>query len=196
MKKYFRQKKFEKIFGLIALFLAIFAALLGDPYPESNLQENMVKPLEIGGIQIEYIGAVDLAEWLMAKDDLILIDVRIDSEFDNYHIPSAQKRMFLKKIIDSVQTDKNIILYSENNESSIEEWRELRRRGFIRVFLLDGGMRSWANEILFPDLSQQTGLTEEEIEKTRKTSLYFGGNPQPGDFYKGKTRKKYFREGC
>ncbi len=197
MNKYFMHKRFEKIFGFIALFLALFAALLGDPYPESNPQEDMVRPLEIKGMQVDYIRAVDLAKWLMEKEkNFILIDSRLDSEFDNYHIPSAKNRIFFESISENVQPDRTIILYSDNNESSLEKWFELKQLGYMKVLLLDGGMRSWANEILFPDLSHHPGLSEEEIEKIRKTSLYFGGNPKLGEFYKGKTRKKYFREGC
>jgi rhodanese-related sulfurtransferase len=192
-----RHKKFEKIIGFIAFLLAIFAALLGEPYKVSEQKSKMVKPLEIKEIKIDYIESSQLAEWLMEKKaDLIVFDVRTVAEFNDYHIPSARDITILENHVETIPLDQTIVIYSENNVSAIERWLELKHYGYEKVYLLEGGIRSWVEEILFPDLSNQSGLGEAAIEKINKTSLYFGGKPKIDEFYKNKSRKKYHREGC
>lgn len=197
MKLSLKYRRFEKILALITLFLAIFAALLGDPHRLSEQHEKIFTPREINGRKIEYLQTYQIAEWIMEKsDDFIIIDVRTLVEFNRYHIPSAQNITYLKNTLKMNSPDQIIILYSKNNESVIESWLKLKQRGFENLYLMQGGIKAWAEEILFPDLSIDHGLEQAMIEKIKKTSLYFGGKPKLGEFQIGKSGKRYHREGC
>jgi rhodanese-related sulfurtransferase len=197
MKKSLKNKRIELVLALFAFLLAVFAAVLGDPYRVTEEQKKILKPLEINGLKIDYVKSYQLAQWIMEKSDhFILIDTRKVKEFNSYHVPSAQNLTFFKTNLEKISTDQTIILYSKNNESAVHIWVELKQKGYNEVYLMEGGIKAWATEILFPDLSQAYGLDKTMIERMKKTSLFFGGKPKLGEFESGKSRKRYHREGC
>ena len=197
MKLSLKYRRFEKILALITFLLAVFAALLGEPYTVSEQREEIFTPREMNGMKIEYLRTYQVAEWIMEKrEDFIIIDVRTLIEFNTYHIPSAQHITYLNNTSEMISPDQIIILYAKNTESTIESWLKLKQRGFENIYLMQGGINSWAKDILFPDLSFAYGLDKAMIEKIKKTSLYFGGKPRLGEFQSGKSGKRYHREGC
>jgi rhodanese-related sulfurtransferase len=177
----------------ITIALSFLAVIAGSPYTVSIVPTSVDESFDIIGSNVKVIDAKEIASWIIKKrNDFNLFDIRTENEFKEYHIPHAinindESNSSVKPEAASI-----IVIYDESNRYSIEKIKPLIKDRKGELYLLKGGMSSWMNEILFPDL-RATELSKEEINRIYKTSSYFGGKPLTG---KERTRKKYSREGC
>jgi len=184
----------EKILALIAFVLALFAAVTGNQEQTTNL--NQID--SIAGRKIDFIEARHLANLIISKNnDFLIFDLRDEEKYKKYHIPHAKNFKELK-LLDTVliSGSKTIIIYDQNQKRAAEKWLVLKEANLNNVFLLRGGIKAWANEVLFPDLTDQNNLDSDSIEHTKKMSLYFGGKPKFNSTGKGILSRRYNREGC
>jgi hydroxyacylglutathione hydrolase len=78
-------------------------------------------------------------------DSTVILDVRGQSEYDEYHIPGA-KHLFvgtLPKHLDEVPKDKEVILQCQSGARSSLAYSVLRAHGFDNVRNYGGGMNDW-----------------------------------------------------
>ena len=103
--------------------------------------------------------------------------------------------MINTNIISNISINKKaaIIIYDKSSRYSIKKIKPLINNRKEQVYVLKGGMDKWFNKILFPDLRENSELSEDELEKIYKTSTYFGGKPI---LDKDRPKRKYKREGC
>jgi len=105
----------NKILAAIALLLALFSLLAGNPFSE---KPSLINPEQ-------------LADSLIArKQNLLIIDLREKKDFDDYHIPSAIN-------IDPVQINTNIfgkkkmiVFYSGRDNISKTIHYKFKKAGF------------------------------------------------------------------
>ena len=95
-----------------------------------------------------------------------------------------------------ISLSKPVLLYGRDQKQAAEKWLVLKEANMDNVYLLRGGIKAWANEVLFPDLTNQENLQTNSIENVKKMSLYFGGKPKINTIGKGNLSRKYNREGC
>ena len=77
--------------------------------------------------------------------------------------------------------NQKIILYASDNVSAAQGWFILKSKEYKGVYLLDGGMSKWKDEVLFPKLAADASKEETaEFEKIKEISKFFGGVPQTG----------------
>ena len=62
-------------------------------------------------------------------------------------------------------------------------------------YFLKGGLNSWFDEIIFPDLRIPKGFNPEKIKSIERRSRFFGGNPKVKKAKESSTAK-FGREGC
>ncbi len=77
--------------------------------------------------------------------------------------------------------NEKIILYSDNEAIASQGWFLLKADNFKNIYILDGGLTNWKDQVLFPKLSLNP--TKEELalfEKKKEVSKFFGGQPQIG----------------
>jgi len=187
----------EKILGIIALLLGGVAALSGDPVRNGRMDAGLAYPNAIQGRQIAYLEPAQLAESLMARRrDMTVWDLRTETDFAGYHIPSAQHVSLSDLTSTKIPNDKTIILYAGEDQRVVEIWADIAEQGFENVFVLQGGLGRWFDEILFPDLTVARGRDKDSLDKIKKRSRYFGGTPKQNDIGRTSKRRRYLREGC
>lgn len=113
--------------------------MLHDPDFEKIVNE--VRPL------IKELNVQEAYQKLQAQDNIILIDVREDHEWDNSRIPNSIHigRGILERDIAKHISDKNteIILYCGGGFRSVLAAINLQKMGYTNVFSMDGGIRDW-----------------------------------------------------
>jgi rhodanese-related sulfurtransferase len=83
-----------------------------------------------------------------ANNELLLIDVREESEYAAAHVPGAVHigKGILEREIERFMpdTDQEIILYCQGGFRSAIAAESLGRMGYTQVISMDGGFREWA----------------------------------------------------
>lgn len=88
-----------------------------------------------------------IAKRLNNNEQIILIDVREDNEWDKGHIPTAihMGRGVIERDIEKSIPDKNseIVLYCGGGFRSILAAYNLQKMGYNNAISMDGGVRGW-----------------------------------------------------
>jgi rhodanese-related sulfurtransferase len=215
MKKFISELSSPKKLALIAVLLGVIAVFAGSPYLGSKVKVN-TKELALSTVNnSDKINVLELADWIIKdKSDYTLVDLREEKEFTEYFIPTAVNIPLETLPEAGLLRNQKIILYADNNLESAQAWFILKSNDYRGVYLLDGGLENWKNEVLFPKLAADA-TTEQivEFEKIKEICQFFGGVPQTGGTGTvdrkielptpqattsptvGKTKKKK-REGC
>jgi rhodanese-related sulfurtransferase len=132
------------------------------------------------------VNAVDVAEWIRdRKPGLRIIDPRTEAEFDEYHLPRAE-RLLPSATFNPTET---IVL--------AEPWDRGRpARIHPNIYLLHGGMQAWIDEVMNPTIT--TGASpsaRKAFERASSVSRYFGGVPRLVDKVPA-THNSVRRRGC
>jgi rhodanese-related sulfurtransferase len=129
-----------------------------------------------------YITTDELADRIINNDpSLLLIDVRKESDFKKYTLPSAIN-IPLKKILEEDyegylnQDEYDVILFSNDNFHSDQAWILCNRLGYENLHVLKGGINTWFNTIINPKKpTENLASSEFELYSFRKAaSMYFG----------------------
>ncbi len=115
-----------------------------------------------------HIVATDaVADMLVQKDpSLQLIDIRNQTEFDQYHISGAIN-IPLDNILSeeySAYFDQDIkmnVLYANGTTNASEAWILLRQNGYKSIFVMQGGLNHWAETIMNPAQPSATAADDE-----------------------------------
>ena len=96
-------------------------------------------------ISIEEVQALMAAE--QGKEDFLIIDLRIEREFEDGHIEGARSMnyyatKFRRKVME-LDRDATILLYCRRGIQSRLALRDFTKWGFTRVYALKGGVDAW-----------------------------------------------------
>ncbi|MFL5606814.1 MAG: rhodanese-like domain-containing protein [Gemmatimonadaceae bacterium] len=123
----------------------------------------------------DHVTAIELAQWIKdRRPGLRVLDVRSDSEFADYHIPTA-RRLPLESLATLEPTpDETLVLYSEGGAHAAQAWVLLRALGHSHVYFLRGGLLDWMDDVMNATLPSSP-----DSASTRAAALsrYFGGTP-------------------
>lgn len=168
------------LLALILISLAVGLVIL----PENKRNEG-ISPEEFvkNTLSTErYINSDDLADRMINKDPaMILVDVRSEAEFTKYTLPNAIN-IPLEKFLDEEnrgyfdQKVYDIILISNDQFLADQAWLLGNRLGYKKLNVLQGGLNSWFNTIVFPSKPSET-MKQEDFEKydfRKAAGMYFG----------------------
>jgi rhodanese-related sulfurtransferase len=149
----------------------------------------------------DHVTAIELAEWIrVRKPGLRVIDVRSDSEFETYHIPSAERISLTQLPSLKPAGNETLVLYSEGGAHAAQGWVLLRASGHHDVYFLRGGILDWMEDVMSPALPETRDSTSAQ---RADLSHYFGGVPHigaPGEknspLGAAQTVVKFKRRGC
>ncbi|MFN7095217.1 MAG: rhodanese-like domain-containing protein, partial [Burkholderiales bacterium] len=86
---------------------------------------------------------------LDTQENLVLIDVREDHEWQQGHIPTAMHlaRGIIERDIETVipEKDAQIVLYCGGGFRSILSAYSLQKMGYSNIYSMEGGIRDWLN---------------------------------------------------
>ena len=141
---------------VVAVGTALYFAY--DPWRWSKVREEILRVHP----DADHIDGASLERWISAGASNpaikppVLLDVRSATEFAVSHLPNARnvgvadgpEAMKILSAIENRETDmKNpIVIYCQVGSASAEVAERLKRVGFQRVQMLDGGVFQWANE--------------------------------------------------
>jgi rhodanese-related sulfurtransferase len=124
----------------------------------------------------DHVTALELAQWIRErKAGLRVLDVRSDSEFRAYHIPSAERMPLPALATLPPREGETLVLYSEGGAHAAQGWVLLRANGHRQVYFLRGGLLDWMDEVMSPSLPTDTSRA-----RVSALSRYFGGVPRAG----------------
>jgi rhodanese-related sulfurtransferase len=180
MKKIFSNLSTPKKLALFALLLGIIAVFAGSPYMGSEVKVN-TKDLALSTVKnSDKVKPLELADWIIkGKADYTLVELRSEDKFSEYFIPTAINIPLVQLPESDLLRNQKIILYSEDDVNAAQAWFILKSKNFKGVYLLDGGLKEWNNEVLFPKLALNASKEEiAQFEKVKEISKYFGGQAQ------------------
>ena len=124
----------------------------------------------------DHVTALELAQWIRErKPGLRVLDVRSDSAYDAYHIPSAERMPLGALVTLAPKDDETLVLYSEGGAHAAQGWVLLRSSGHRHVYFLRGGLLDWMDDVMSPALASDSSRT-----RVAALSRYFGGVPRAG----------------
>ncbi|HEX6575456.1 MAG TPA: rhodanese-like domain-containing protein [Gemmatimonadaceae bacterium] len=168
--------------GIGAIALGALAIIAGSP-------RKPVAPLDVATLarevsdEADHVTAVELARWIRdRKAGLRVIDIRDSADFDQFHIPSAE-RLSLEQLVSApMGKGETIVLYSGGGAHAAQGWVFLRSRGLSNVYFLRGGVDEWLEEVMNPQLPRNAPAEERaERDSVAALSRYFGGLPRSVD---------------
>lgn len=187
--------------ALIAFSLSLFALVI-EVISSSNKH-----PLSEG--KIEYISVLQLANEIKNRQTINLFDLRDDSSFAAFHIPTATNTTPPTLLNQEIKSTEKTVLYSGKDSLSIQAFFMMREKGFDNLYVLEGGIQDWYNRILYPHMPLIVPTEDQDLaNKVKNLSTYFGGRSQfvnqgnPLDYYKNdidvqpKIESKLVRMGC
>ena len=116
---------------------------------------------------IQSVAPVELAEWIRdRKPNLRVIDVRSEGEFEEYHLPRAERLTSST----AFAPDDTIVLVAGGS---------VRARN---VYALRGGVQAWIDEVMNPTIAADAPPSARAAyERASIVSRYFGGVPRVVD---------------
>ncbi len=113
------------------------------------------QPADLSSGELDLGPTVDVATVaaIMDRDDVVLIDVREQFEYDEVHIPNITLIPLetVPDSLDQIPTDKTVIVTCRSGNRSGQATEFLRQQGFDNVHNMEGGIVAW----------QAAGLTVE-----------------------------------
>ena len=172
-----------RILAVVALSLAGLAAFAGSPRSGATASLDVAALAHDVQTEADHVTAVELARWIRdRKPALRVIDIRDSAEFDEYHIPRAERLPIEAVVKTSFKPGETIVLYSGGGAHAAQAWVLLKARGEKDVFFLRGGVAEWLDEVMNARIpANATGEAREEADSVAALSRYFGGVPRQVD---------------
>ena len=117
---------------------------------------------------IQSVAPVELAEWIRdRKPNLRIIDARSEAEFDEFHVPRAERFTSSTKF-----SPDGTIVFVAGGEHSVHR----------DVYVLRGGMQAWIDDVMNPTITADAPPSARAAyERASIVSRYFGGVPRVVD---------------
>jgi rhodanese-related sulfurtransferase len=184
--------KTNQILALIAIAAGLLAAFTSHSVKNNLYPTWKFDSERVEGKKVDYISANHLADLLYLKEQgIVVLDVRSESEFNAYHIPSAI--MYGKGDLEADQEKSTFIVYGLESDAEV---KELKSKLPGKVYVLEGGMESWNTLVLFPDFNHFRIRNSDALEQIIRKCRYFGGTPGNTQFLNIDIRQTRYREGC
>jgi len=159
-----------------AAVLGVLAAVVGSP----SAPEGGRSALDVGGLaravvrEEDHVTALELAQWIRERrPGLRVIDVRTPAEFDEFHVPTAERVALDTLVATPFGRDETVVLYSEGGAHAAQGWVLLRALGHERVYFLRGGLYEWLEQVMNPHVPSTT--PQAQRDSIRALTLWFGG---------------------
>jgi len=180
--------------GVVAAMLALLAAFTGSPYSSQHARIDVDALAKAVQHEDDHVTAIELAGWIKnRRPGLRVVDVRSKDEFDDYHVPMAERVPIDSLSAIRFSPSETIVLYSDGGAHAAQAWVFLRALGYDRVYFLRGGVYEWLEQVMNPVLPANAPAKDSvSFVGVSALSRYFGGTPRVGVTAPLRTR----RRGC
>lgn len=168
--------------ALTGLALGAAAPLAGTPFAAHPGRIDIAALARIVERQDDHVSALDLAGWIRERrSGLRVIDLRPQRDYDELHIPGAERVPLESLATRTFPADDTIVLYSAAGAHAAQGWVFLQARGHRQVYFLRGGIYEWMDQVLSPALAiDATDQERAQFARAADLSEYFGGTPRTG----------------
>ena len=172
-----------RILAVLAISLAALAAVAGSPRRNSTSSLDIAALAHEVQTETDHVTAIELARWIRdRKPNLRIIDIRDSAEFEQYHVPEAERLPIEEVVNTPLKPGETIVLYSGGGAHAAQAWVLLRARGEKNVFFLRGGIAEWLDEVMNARIpSEATEEQRAQADSIAALSRYFGGVPRQVD---------------
>lgn len=165
--------------------LAVAAAVLGAGALVAGDATPRTAPADVARLasdvesERDHVSALQLAEWIKAqKPGLRVIDVRSQADYDEYHIPTAERVALSALSSLRVRPSDTVVLYSDGGAHAAQGWVFLQLAGVHSAYFLRGGLLDWLEDVMNPTLpADASDSAKAEYARATELSKYFGGEP-------------------
>ena len=216
MKNIFKKLSTDKKLGVFAIALGFFSVFIGTPDNNVKATINIKELSLLTENQVDKVTPPELADWIIkGKADFRLLDIRSEKEYNKYHIPASENLPGADLYKANFLPTEKLIICGNDGIQTAQGWFLLKAKKYKSVYVLDGGIKNWENEILFPKIPDNPAEDQQkEFDKIKQVSEFFGGTPMTGksESYQmksikmpeiklpgiapGAAKKKSKREGC
>jgi len=127
-----------------------------------------------------------IAERLIDGDpSILLVDVRPNDSFEEYHIPGSINIPLQEVLNDSLNASLklghlDIVFYSNSSLTADQAWIVCRRNKMENQYVMQGGLNQWFENIMTPEPPLETEASEAmALYDFRKGASVFFGMPAP-----------------
>ncbi len=133
---------------ILPLFLALIVALGGCGVQAGAPAAAGQAVAAVSNLKLQNLPVnVDVAtvEELRQRDDVVILDVREDFEYNDGHIPGATLVPLgqIPNRLNEIPKDKTVIAVCRSGNRSLQAANFLRQQGFENVHNMTGGMKAW-----------------------------------------------------
>jgi rhodanese-related sulfurtransferase len=180
MKNWIINLSIAKKLAAFAGILAVLALVIGNPVNKNAISVN-AKELALSTVKDQdKVDVLTLADWIIKeKADFTLVDLRPEKEYSVYAIPTSINVKMEDLLNSEINRNQKILLYGNDDLTSAQAWFILKSSAYKGVYILNGGLNSWKNEILYPKWRGNMSVEDSiKFEIIKQISLHFGGTPQ------------------
>lgn len=161
--------------GLLAFgFVATFA---GNPYRTPVVKVNTHDLALRAGKDVDQMTAAQVADFILQdRNDYELVDLRSAADYGKYHIPTAQSVPLATLNGDVALRTQPLLLISDDGTDAARAWFLLSSLGFKSVYLLQGGMQAWENQVVHP--VHTAAMDQTTTDRLAMVARFFGGSLQ------------------
>jgi rhodanese-related sulfurtransferase len=130
--------------------------------------------------EVDHVTPPELAGWIVqGRSDYRLIDLRAESDYATYHIPTAENVTVAALPEFPLLRTEKIVLYSDGGIHAAQAWMLMQAQGYRAVYTVLGGLDAWKDEVLYPALpAQASALERARFERAVAVARFFGGEPR------------------
>jgi len=130
--------------------------------------------------EVDHVTPSELAAWIVqGRSDYRLIDLRAESDYATYHIPTAENVTVAALPEFPFLRNEKIVLYSDGGIHAAQAWMLMQAQGYRAVYTVLGGLEGWKDDVLYPVLPAQASSAERaRFERAVALSRFFGGEPR------------------
>ncbi len=135
--------KHAVLFVLLLLSLVFAACGGGETAVEEPAPAAVVEVVDVAALPDEI--SVETVHQIQAQDDVFVIDVREQSEYDDWHIPGVTLMPMseFEQHIAQLPKDKEIIVTCNSGNRSGQVTNFLLQNGYTNVHNMQGGIQAW-----------------------------------------------------
>jgi rhodanese-related sulfurtransferase len=170
-----RNPRLERGLGLAAVVAGALAVVAGSPTRGTRGTLDVQRIAQLVEAEEDHVSAAELARWIKARNaSLRIYDIRPDSEYAEFHIPSAERADLEQIATMPLDSSATYVLYSEGGAHAAQGWVLLRARGVENAYFLRGGLYEWMTTVVNAQLPESS--TRAQRDSVLELTQYFGGS--------------------
>jgi rhodanese-related sulfurtransferase len=160
--------------AVVAIIAGGLAVIAGTPTRHTRGTLDVTRLAAVVEQEEDHVTAAELARWIRdGNKGLRVIDIRSDSEYAEFHIPSATRADLSGIARMPIDSSATYVLYSEGGTHAAQGWFLLQARGVENAYFLRGGLYEWLEQVMNPTVTANT--PQAERDSIRALTLWFGG---------------------